>query len=129
MILARLYPNGPILDSARLSTFWLQNAPDGYFLTVERYEDSELWEVESIAKNLPDSVDLHIKVIAGGVTLDDYTLERWLTNEAYDEIGEYNFRLFHPNDAGTSTCHTFKLYQDGVFISEAYYSGRGNLEE
>lgn len=69
-------------------------------------------------KNLPDSVDLQIKVITAGITLDDYTLERWLTNADYDETGEYRFRLFLPNYKGGSTCHTFKIYQRGTYIGE-----------
>ena len=126
MMLARLYPGGPILDTARLDTFWVQNATEGYFWTVETYEDSELWEIQSVAKNVPDTVDIEIKVIIAGVTLDDYTLERWLTNAAYDDMGEYNFRLFHPNGAG-STCHTFTLYQDGVMIGEAFNGGQNDI--
>jgi len=127
VMLARLYPGGPILGSVRLDTFWVQSATDGYFYTVERYEDSELWKVDSVVKNLPRSVDLQIKVIAAGVAFDDYTLERWLTSADYDEIGQYNFRLFHPNGEG-STCYTFKLYQDGIFIGEAYSGGQNNIE-
>jgi hypothetical protein len=127
-MLARLYPGGPVLDSVRLSPFWIQNAVDGYFYTVERYEDSELWEVRSVAKNVPDSVDIQIKVVVGGVTLDDYTLERWITNESYSDIGEYNFRLFHPDGAG-STCHTFKLYQAGELIGEAFGGGHNDIGE
>ncbi|MDF7802016.1 hypothetical protein P4C99_21245, partial [Pontiellaceae bacterium B1224] len=128
-MLARLYPGGPILASTKLDTFWIQNATDGYFWTVETYEDSELWEVQSIAKNIPDSIDIRIKVVIGGVMLDDYTLERWLTNADYDDIGTYNFRLFHPNDSEGSTCHTFKLYQDGQFVGEAFGGGQNDIEE
>ena len=128
-MLARLYENGPILASTPLDTFWVQNAVDGYFWTVERFEDSELWEVESIAKNLPDTVDLKIKVFIAGVTLDDYTLERSLTSADYDDLGEYKFRLFHSNDSEASTCHTFKLYQNGQFIGEAFSSGQNNIDE
>jgi len=129
IMLARLYENGPILASTQLDTFWVQNAVDGYFWTVERFEDSELWEVESIAKNLPDTVDLKIQVIIAGVTLDDYTLSRWLTAADYDDLGEYKFRLFHPNARKSSTCHTFKLYQDGQFIGESFNNGQTNIGE
>lgn len=128
VMLARLYEGGPILAKTELSPFWVQNATDGYFYTVERYEDSELWEVESVVKNLPDSVDLQIKVITAGVTLDDYTLERWLTNADYDETGEYRFRLFHPNSKAGSTCHTFKLYQNGQFIGKAFSGIQDDVE-
>lgn len=120
MMVARTAPGGPILDSTKLSPFWIQNAVDGYFWTVEVFEDSELWEVESIARNLPADVDIQIKVIVGGVTLDDYALERWITADDYDEIGEYHFRLFHPNESEASTCHTFKVFQGGTFVGEAY---------
>lgn len=122
-MLARLYENGPILASTELSTFWIQNAADGYFWPVERYEDSELWEVESIVKNLPDTVDLQIKVIVGGVTLDDYMVERWITEAEYDDSGIYRFRLLHPNDAESSTCHSFRVYQGGLLVGEAYSGG------
>ncbi len=118
VMLARLCPGGPIVDSVRLDTCWIQVAADGYFWVVDKFEDSELWEVESIQRNLPDTVDLQIKVYVGGVVFDDYTLERWITNADYDEIGIYRFRLFHPNDAETSVCHTFKAYQDGEFLGE-----------
>jgi hypothetical protein len=129
MLLARLYEGGPILDSIQLDTFWVQNAVDGYFYTVETYEDSELWEVQSIVKNLPDSVDLQISVLIAGVTFDDYTIERWLTNADYDEIGEYSFRLFHPDEHDGSVCHTFKAYQDGDYIGTAYSGGEDDIEE
>ncbi len=118
MMVARTSPGGPILGAVKLSSCWIQNAADGYFWTVDRFEDSELWEVESIQRNLPDSVDIRIKVFVAGVTLDDYTLERWITNGDYDETGIYRFRLSHPNNAAASVCHTFMVYQDGEFLGE-----------
>jgi hypothetical protein len=51
-------------------------------------------------------------------------MERWVTNEDYDETGEYNFRLFHPNSVSSSVCHTFKVYQDGVLLGEAFSGGQ-----
>lgn len=77
---------------------------------------------------------------------DDYTPERWLTSAAYDGIGaeanaqiisegirtssgSYNFRLFHPNDVETSVCHTFKVYQDGEFVGEAFGGGQNDIGE
>ena len=54
-MVARLYPGGPILDSAKLNPFWVQNAVDGYLWVVDCFDDSELWEVESFVKNLPSA--------------------------------------------------------------------------
>jgi hypothetical protein len=120
IIVARVSEGGPILAAKRLDACWIQNAADGYFWTVDWFEDSELWEVESIQRNLPDTVDLRIKVYVGGVTFDDYTLERRVTNADYDETGTYNFRLFHPNDAQSSVCHTFIAYQEGHVIGDEF---------
>ncbi|RKX47210.1 MAG: hypothetical protein DRP64_01675 [Verrucomicrobia bacterium] len=39
-----------------------------------------------------------------------------------------SFRLFHPNDAGSSTCHIFKLYQDGVYIGKAFHGQQDGLK-
>jgi hypothetical protein len=120
MIVARVSEGGPILATKRLDACWVQNSADGYFFRVESYEDSELWEVESIQRNLPGTVDLRIKVIGGGVMFDDYTLERWVTRINYDETGIYRFGLIHPNSAQTSACHTYMAYQNGQFIGEIY---------
>jgi len=62
------------------------------------------------------------------VTLGDYAFERWIAASDYDEASEYNFRLVHP-DGESSTCHIFKLYQDGVFIGEAFSGGQDDIEE
>jgi hypothetical protein len=120
MIVARVSEGGPILATKRLDTCWVQNSADGYFFRVDSYEDSELWEVESIQRNLPDTVTLRIKVIVGGVTFDDYTLERWVTRTNYDATGIYRFGLIHPNSAQTSACHTYMAYQNGQLIGEIY---------
>ena len=118
VLISRIGEGGPILSATRLDTCWIQNASDGYFWVVDNFEDSQLWQVESVQQNLPDSVDLRIKVFVAGVLFDDYTLERWVTNEDYDETGTYRFRLIHPDELETSVCHTFMAYQDGVLIGE-----------
>jgi len=43
--------------------------------------------------------------------------------------GEYRFRMIHPNSIGASACHTIKMYQNGVYLGEAYYSGALMPEE
>jgi hypothetical protein len=120
VLIARTSPGGAIMNSTELNSCWIQNAADGYAWVAEVLEDSQLWEIESVQHNLPDSVDIRIKVVVGGVTLDDYTLERWITNADYDGTGVYRFRLFHPNNQAASTCHTFMAYQNGQFIGEVF---------
>lgn len=102
---ARLYEGGPVLDTMDLQVFWLISNADGRMSVIEHYEDSELWEAILVGRNLPDDFSVLVDVFAGGVVLDDYTVERWLTAEDFDEIGEYSLRLFHPNDRAGSTCY------------------------
>ena len=91
---------------------------------VEEYEDgSQLWENELVTKNVPDTVDIRIWIFAGGVTLDDLTLERWLTSEDLNELGEYRFRMIRAATVAQSACHTIKVYQEGEYVGEAYYFG------
>ena len=112
VIVSRLYPGGPLLAVTKLHPFWLKGSADNYMSVVERYEDSELWETTAVAKHLPADVDVLIDVFAGGITLDDYTIERWLTADDFDETGSYTIRLFHPNDRDGSTCFRTEVYQD-----------------
>lgn len=76
-----------------------------------------------VVRNLPDDVEVQIRIFVGGVTFDDMTSERWVGSDDMDEVGEYRFRLIHPHSVSVSVCHTIKAYQDGVFLGEAYYSG------
>ena len=122
-LVSRIYAGGPILDSTLVNTFWIQGAVDNYLWVVERYADSELWENQMVVRNLPDDVDVQIRIFVGGVTFDDMTSERWVGSDDMDAVGEYRFRLIHPHSVSASVCHTIKAYQDGVFLGEAYYSG------
>ena len=62
-VVARTCPGGPIVASKKLDTCWIQNATDGYFWVVEEFEDSQLWEVESVQQYLPDTVEVRLKII------------------------------------------------------------------
>ena len=123
-ILARLSEDGPILAGSPLNPLWVQAAVDSYMWLIEKYEDgSELWENRMIVKNLPPDVDIKIITIVSGVTFEDQTTVKWLTSEDIDEIGEYIFRMIKPESVTSSTCHRILLYQDGVYLGEAYYAG------
>ncbi len=123
-MVARLFDDGPILDSTPLDTFWIQAAVDSFIWVVAKYADSELWQNNLISRNVPDTVDIRLHIFIGGVTFEDLSLEKWITAEDINELEEYTFRMIHPNSVTASACHTIKAYQDGVFIGEAYYSGR-----
>lgn len=101
----------PILFSSPLNVFWVQNAVDNYFWLVDSFDDYAIWGNTMIVKNLPEDVRVQIRMIIAGPTLDDGTLERWITKTDIDELGEYSFRLIHPNSLNHSACHEINLFQ------------------
>ncbi len=114
----RLYEGGPVITSIQLKPFWVESCVDHYMRVVARYEDSQLWETTTVAKHLPVGVEVQIDVFAAGVTLDDYTIQRTLTVNDFSAIGEYTFRLFHPNERKGSACYNTDVYQADRKIGE-----------
>lgn len=76
-----------------------------------------------MAKNVPDTVDIWVHIFVGGVTFEDLTTEKWLTNADLDEIGEHALRMIRAASVTASVCHNVRAYQDGEYLGEAYYSG------
>ncbi|MEI6217342.1 MAG: hypothetical protein WCP86_00430, partial [bacterium] len=131
-MVARIYANGPIAASTPLNGFWVQSAVDSYYKVVQDLGDSEIWEDVMVAKNLPAGVQLRIVIYIAGVTFEDMTTEKWLTAADLGPSGEYHIRMIHPKSLGggpNSACHTVEMYQDGVYLGEALYSGNLLPEE
>ncbi len=61
----------------------------------------------------------------GGVTFEDLSLVKTLDASAVGDAGDYRFRMLRANSIGSSTCHSIKAYQGGVFVGEAYYLSMG----
>ena len=91
---------------------------------VATYEDgSSLWENGMVSRQVPNTVDIQLKIIIGGVTFDDETIERWIDSTDIDQLGEYTFQMIRSAGVTASVCHTIRMYQDGVYLGEAYYAG------
>ena len=91
-----------ILDSTPIDSFWVESSVNGYAWVVATYTDSELWQITAIERDMPITAQARIKSIVAGVTFDDYSLERWVDVSAFDETGQYDFCLLHPNEADHS---------------------------
>jgi len=123
-LIVRAYENGPVLQTVKLDGFWIQAAVDNYMWVVERHDDYEVWENTLIAKNLPQGIDIELKAVKAGVIFTETgDINQWLDTNDLDELGEFSFRLIHPNSLNSSTCHTIKAYQNGEYVGTAYYSG------
>ena len=123
-LVIRAYEDGPIVKTLAIELFWVQAAVDNRFWVVECHEDYELWENTIVTKNVPSSINLKVRMVIAGATLDDGTLERWVELSELDELGEYVFRLIHPNSLDHSTCHAIEVYQGETHLGQAAYGGR-----
>jgi len=126
-IIARM-PNGQIIDTLFIDTFWLQSAADNKFYLIERNSDYDLIENITIQKNLPEGVYVQAGILVSGALFDDMSLERILTLGSYDNLGIYRLRILKPTELEHSTCHYFKVYdghphEDGVLIGQGYSGG------
>ena len=120
---ARVSTNGAILAGTQLNAFWVQAAVDNSLWVVADYGDSKLVENVIVVKHLPADVDVLISLFLPGETFEDMATERWLTAADFNAAGEYRARIILPNSAGPTACHIVTMYQNGVSLGEAYYSG------
>lgn len=114
-MVARLGMGGPVLDSAKISA--IQGDHGTYFRVVETFADgSRMTEVRLQLGYVPADVVVNLQIFVGGVTFLDGTLDKTLTAADFDELGVCTYRMLQTAASRTSTCHTTKLYQGGVYI-------------
>jgi len=111
-ILSRLGSDGPILASASANGFRVYAAPDTYNQVIETYPDgSRLVETMVILSPMLPDLTVQIRVLAGGVTLDDGTTIRDLTSADFDSLGQCKVRFLLPSSAKTFNCHSVTVIQ------------------
>ena len=114
-MVARLGAGGPVLDSAKISS--IQGDHGTYFRVVETFADgSRMTEVRLQLGYVPADLQVHLSIFVGGVTFLDGTLDKTLTASDFDELGVYTYRMIQSADSMSSTCHTTRLYQGGLYI-------------
>jgi hypothetical protein len=125
-VLLRAGTAGPVLDSRRAISFWVQSAVDSYLCVIEQLpNNSQLWEGRLVTFNVPADVGVEISIFVGGVTFDDLSLVRTFPGSSLGQAGEYVYRLIHPNSVSASSCHRIRSYQDGLPLGDAYGGGIG----
>ncbi len=114
-MVARLGAGGIILDSAKISSIYADHGT--YFKVVETFADgSRMTEVRLQLGYVPENLTVKLHVFVGGVTFLDGTLDRTLTAADFNEIGVCTYRMIQSAASQSSTCHTTKLYQGGLYI-------------
>jgi len=68
------------------------------------------------------SVTVQINIFVAGVTFDDLTTERWITAADLKAIGEYRFRMLHPDSVGALACKCEQWRGKGRWKGKSTYS-------
>ena len=114
-MVARLGADGPVLDSAKISS--IRGDHGTYFKVVETFADgSRMVEVRLQLGYVPSDLTVVLHIFAGGVTFLDGTLNKTLTAADFNELGVCTYRMLQSASSRSSTCHTTKLYQGGLYI-------------
>ncbi len=116
-IVARLGGNGPVLDNAKIAGVVYNTSAYGTVNVVETFADgSKLIEIVISISDIPSDLSVALHVFVGGVTFDDGTIDRIVTANDFNELGQYRYRLIKGPDVKSSVCHTTLIYQGTTFI-------------
>ncbi|MEM7147449.1 MAG: PA14 domain-containing protein [Verrucomicrobiota bacterium] len=113
-LVARLEAGGPVIATVPIEGFWVRAAVR-QSLPIWPVEEG-LYKVDDeifIGGQMPSDGAVDIKVIKGGVTLDDGLMKRSVLRDHFDEDGSYRFNLFHPESSQGSACHRITVSQGG----------------
>lgn len=120
-VLARVGEEGAILDSAIIRGTAVFSANKTYVRRIETYEDgTKVYEMLIVASPPRDDVTVNLHIFVSGVIFEDGTIDKTLTSSDFDAAGMTKVRFIYPPEATTSTCHTLKLYQNGLYIGKRF---------
>lgn len=130
-IIARLGEAGPIMDSVQVTAMSYSNSNDYYYSIIHRYEDgSVLMEGTISLSEVPDDLELTIRIYIAGVFFEDGTTEKTFTAADFDEFGTLTYRIVRSAENGNATCHYFEFEQNGqIILNETKNSSMRDLEE
>lgn len=118
-IVARSTDDGSVLDSIEVESFRLFSTWETYSEVVDTLPDrTKLVETMMILSPVPQDVRVKIRITVGGILFDDGSIERWLSFEDFDDLGQITFRFIMPKEAVTSVCHRTYIYQGNLLIGE-----------
>lgn len=116
-VLARLGPDGPIVDRTLVDSFDLANA---YARVAQDYPDGSLSVSHTVTVRGSVSPDMEVRfeVFVAGVLFEDGRRVGVLKAADFDPSGMGSIRMLIPKGARTSVCHQTRVYQAGVLIGQ-----------
>jgi len=118
-VIARLGSNGPILANCAVQGFRLFSANETEFGVLQTYPDgSQLIEMGLVLGPVLPDIIVRITIFVGGVTFDDGTVIKNLTQADFNALGETHVRFLRPGSARTSACHVTRAYQSNAWVGQ-----------
>ena len=116
-ILARLGSAGPVIDQIKVKGFEIFSSNKTYVRQVDEYEDgTKLYEMLIISSPVMPDIELKLHIFVAGVIFDDGSIDKTVTAADFDDLGQALVYFLYPPEAQTSTCHTLKAYQNGIYV-------------
>ena len=119
-VIARIGEGGPIVSGATVDAIAYGSSASKGFVVVRDYSDgSQLVEGEITLDHVPEDLEIHMHIFAGGVVFEDGTIDRVFTAADFSETGVLRFRFIRAEDGYTAACHYFHIIQGGVLVKSA----------
>ena len=106
---------GAICDAVQVTPVWADNGT--YYHVAQTYPDgSQLVEVSLLLGAVPPGTSVELKIFVSGVTFEDGTRTKTLSEGDFDENGHVTLRFVKARGVTTSVCHRTYIYQNGQVI-------------
>jgi hypothetical protein len=121
-IIARLGEDGPIMGRTTVYPLVNYHYTVTYWRIVDTFEDgTQLWAATlSLGGDIPDDIEVHIRIVKAGVTFVDGSVEIVVTKDDLDDLGVFKYYMLKPIESSGSTCHSTTVYQGGERIGDTY---------
>jgi hypothetical protein len=116
-VLARLGPDGPVLDRSVVDPFDLAN---GYARVARDFPDGSISIDHAVIVRgaFPQDLEVHLELFVAGVAFEDGRRVRQLRAADFSPAGIGIGRALVPKGARTSVCHWTRVYQGGVLLGQ-----------
>jgi hypothetical protein len=116
-VIARLGGDGPIVSGTTVHAITFGTSADTGFALIKEYADgSQLIEGRITLGYVPEDLEVHMHIFAGGVTFEDGTIDKVFTAADFSETGDLRFRFIRAEDGYTAACHYIQFFVGGVLI-------------
>jgi len=116
-VLARLEEDGPILDAVPVHVIRDQSRTKTHDQIVETFPDGTVMvRAFVLLSEVPDDLEVILRIFKSGVTFADGTLRRNLTAADFDETGRYQFFMLRSPGVRGGNCHRITYRQNGATL-------------